>query len=177
MLYVFSPGTFGKEDENPVDSFCFVRMSVSTTLFHWLSVTNSFDHQGVGGLLLRRWRCRCSGKIVAVTSGRLKIFPPSMCISSDPQEFRPNVGIFASLPTDFAPKFQLPFLGVLLHNFTFGVVPLGTRFHISTIGDWGCLTNQPSAAETNCWWGKWWVDNYQKKGCSVFRCVTIALSE
>lgn len=34
-------------------------------------------------------------------------------------KFRPKVGIFASLPTDFAPKFQLPFLGVLLHNFTF----------------------------------------------------------
>lgn len=101
----------------------------------------------------------------------------SMRISSDPQKFRPNVGIFASVPRKFAPKFQLPFLGVLLHNFTFWVVPLGTRFHISTIGDWGCLTNQPSAAETNCWWGKWWVDNYQKKGRSVFRCVTIALSE
>lgn len=159
--------------------FGFLRMSVSTTLFHRLSVyPTSFDHQGVGGLLLGRWRCRCSGKIVVVTSGRLKIFPPIHVYFFRPaKKFRPNVGIFASLPRKFAPKFQLPFLGVLLHNFTFWVVPLGTRFHISTIGDWGCLTNQPSAAETNCCRGKWWVDNYQKKGCSVFRCVTIALSE
>lgn len=88
--------------------FVFLRMSVSTTLFHRLSITNSFDHQGVGGLLLRRWRCRCSGKIVAVTSGRLKVFPPIHAYFFRPAKIPAKCRHFCIRPKKICPEVSAP---------------------------------------------------------------------